>query len=252
MLASTLPSPAAVLMHRYSFNGTAADSVGDASWTGTLGTAAKISGGQLQLPGGSSSSYLQLPAGILGSPAPSAVSIEMWITTASTGNSGGYNRIFQFGSHTTGIANEGNPGSLVFSRNSGNNGFQLVSYGTVAPTQTASQAATTADTLTTVFNNQTNLHVVINLYNGGYGWVYINGLLVGSTQATGLILPIGSPGEINLIGLGTDYTVPGMVGSVDEFRIWSGVLSLPTILNHNNFGPNQNLGRVIYWWKMTK
>jgi hypothetical protein len=234
----------ATLMHRYSFNdGTASDSVGGASWAGSIGSAASISGGQLQLPGGvGTNSFMQVPAGILGSPAPAVVTIELWVTTANSGNDGFFfTRIFQFGDHIV----SSNTGSLLFAKNVNNGGFVLVSVDL-----NAYMYSTPYLGISKTFMGQTNLHVAIVLYNGGYGYVYFNGVLNATTATSGFYLPDGSSGEINYIGYSTDGASPGFAGSVNEFRVWNGALSPSTIAAHFSTGPDQKLGAYCkpYIW----
>jgi hypothetical protein len=155
----------AVLTHRYSFNdGSVSDSVGGTSWTGTLGSTASVSGGQLRLPGGSVSSYLQLPAGILGSPAPASVTIEMWVTTGSSGTSTNYARLLQFGST---FSSSNNANSYMFGRDSGNNGYLFFSYSFSSGVKSVFQN-------NVAFDGMTNAHIVIVLNNNGPAIIYIN------------------------------------------------------------------------------
>jgi len=230
----------ATMLHRYSFNdGTPSDSIGGPSWTGTLGPSASISGGQLILPGGSSASSLQLPPGILGSPSSPAISLEMWVTTSSTVNSNGYVRIFQFGGNSL----DGALHTLLLSRDSVNNGFLLYNRIPAVLDNTAGTIST--QSIATTFTGQTNMHVVLVLYNGGYGIVYINGALIATTTASGLYFPDGSSGETNYLGYGTlpgDGLTTGMVGSINEFRVWQGVLSATDVLSHYSSGPDQTSG----------
>jgi hypothetical protein len=75
------------LIHRYSFNGNANDSVGTAN--GTLMNIASVSGGQLQLnnpnfsPASFAGGYLALPVSIL--PTSGSVTIEQWFTFTGSG-----------------------------------------------------------------------------------------------------------------------------------------------------------------------
>ena len=234
------------LSHRYSFNdGTTSDSVASASalvdsWAGIIGHSAVISSGQLQLPGGPSNttigvgSFLQLPAGVFGRPAPAAVSIEMWITIASMQQSGtGSPAIFQLGSHVSGSA-----GSLTLTWESINyrgNLEYISADGSVAMSSYFySNSVSTA------------IHVVVVLVNGGSysSGIYVNGNIYNTFTLSGtMFFSSGSAGEINIIGAGTDPSQPALIGSVDEFRVWSGTLSQQDITAHYAMGPDLILGK---------
>jgi len=229
------------LTHRYSFNdGTASDSVGGASWVGTHGPQAIISNNELQLGGSSGSgfveSYLQLPAGILGSPAPAAVSIEMWITTSSGSSNSNSNVLIQFGSHLTSYGSQANAGSFEFGRNAMTGGFILQSWDKMG-----APGASTSSSIWIPFNGQTRMHVVLVLVNGGPGYVYLNGALA-ATSTGAVYLPDGSAGEINYIGCGSDSTQSPFVGTVDELRVWEGALQQSDVTAHYIAGPNGAIG----------
>ncbi len=70
----------ATLMHRYSFTGSLADSVGGPDWDGVNYGGSSITGGQLVLDG--LSGYAQLPPGIITN--MDAVTVETWATFGNT------------------------------------------------------------------------------------------------------------------------------------------------------------------------
>jgi hypothetical protein len=174
---------------------------------------------------------MQLPAGVLGYPAPAVVSIEMWITTSTSGNSGNSIRVFQFGSHVP----SSNIGSFILFKDTGTGKFVLGSY----DLNNAYVAVT--DSTNRAFNGQSNLHVVLVLYNGGRSYVYFNGALAGRSTY-GFYVASGTSGELNYVGFGTDMSTSGFSGSVDEFRVWSGALHPNTIAAHYAAGPDESLG----------
>ena len=174
---------------------------------------------------------MQLPPGILGSN-PAAVSIEMWITTASSGNNDGWLRLFQFGSHSVFCSGAScNAGSVYFGRCADNNGFRLDSWDLQG-----TSVASSGDTITTTFSGQTDMHVVVILYNGAGAKVYLNGAL--SVVTGPVYIPNGSPGEMNFIGFTSDLSNLGFVGSIDEVRFWSGALSQSQVSSNYVLGPN--------------
>ena len=58
-----------------------------------------------------------------------------------------------------------------------------------------------------------------------------------TSTGSGIYIPDGTSGEINFLGYTTDLTSQGMVGSIDEFRVWSGALSDNDIWNNFIEGP---------------
>ncbi len=87
---------AQTLTHRYSFNDLVgstsfADSVGGASWNGTLQGTASLDGSSLQLDG--LGGFATLPSGIISG--SSQVSIEFWATFST--NNPFWTRVFAFG-----------------------------------------------------------------------------------------------------------------------------------------------------------
>ena len=192
---------------------------------GTLGSDASISNGKLVLTG-SATSYLQLPAGILGSSLGS-VSIEMWITTSSVGNSAMWLRIFQFG-----LQSYSNTGTITFNRHDGSGSFAYESFNAYG-----SSVESTFSQISTPFSGQSNLHVVLVIVNGGRTKVYFNGTLVATSTGSGNVIPTGSSGEMNFIGKVPNWN-GGFVGSVDEFRVWGNSLTLADIRMHYHAGPS--------------
>ena len=85
----------------------------------------------------------------------------------------------------------------------------------------------------TPFNSQTNLHLVVTLSAGDYARLYINGVLQGSTPAVVSLIP---PPTVFYIGKSFDGQ-PGLIGSVNEFRIWAGALSATDIAARYSQGP---------------
>lgn len=171
---------------------------------------------------GISSSYMQLPAGILGNN-PASVSVEFWCTIASSGNSIGWVRLLQFGAYSL-----TNTGSFSFGRSDTDNGFRFESWNAQS-----SKVATSGSSITTAFNGRNDLHVVLILTNGGsaQNGVYLNGALAASITGS-FYMPTGSTGELNYVGFGTDTSQPALVGSFNEFRVWSGAL-LPSQISNN-------------------
>jgi len=227
------------LVHRYSFNdspgsGTAADSVGGSAWNGALPNGGTFGNGQLTLAS-ASQQYVQLAAGILSN--YTAVTIEAWATFAdqlpvncffygfgnTDGSGAGEDYIFcapQGGRIAITAADPGNPGE-----------------------QNASGAGD--------FSFQTNFHLVA-LYNppGGSLVLYTNGVLAAINTAVTVPLSAVSP-ALNYIGRSLYNSDPYPDISLDEFRIYSGVLDSAEIAATQALGPNQLLSAaspVISGW----
>ena len=248
-------SPAVLsLAHRYSFSDPSMlDSVASpCPLTLTLGSSASISSGQLQLPGGSSDlteqvgSYLQLTASnVLGSPAPAAVSIEMWVTIASSQSNTGNPVIFQLGSST--LSSIDNEVSLNLTWDSVNQKLRFDYLSGENPTNTTSNISSTR---ATNIGGPISLHIALVLFNAEpssppLSVLYVNGDIFGSYEMHSTVkFPLGSPGEVNLIGMGTDPSQPALIGSVDEFRIWHGPLSRREVTALYVMGPDLILGNL--------
>ena len=80
--------------------------------------------------------------------------------------------------------------------------------------------------------------VVINNPSAGYLQWYLNGHIANSNAVTALLTGIrGTNNTSNLIGQHVDGT-GGMIGSIDEFRIYNGELDAFSIAAHNINGPD--------------
>ena len=221
-------SPLPPLIHRYGFNetsgSTAHDSVGGAD--GTLnGTAAFDGSGRVVLDG-ASGTYVTLPANLL--TGFSAVTIDAWLSLTvpnnnvhlfymgngdGTGSGGSYLRYNLFDS------GHGHGGTNFFETLiswSGN----LLSGGAALPT------------------NSTPVHVTL-IYDpvGGVKSIYLNGAL--SSIYSGPLAALGSyPQNVFVLGRSPWSSDPNLKGTIDEFRIYSGVLTPPDITAAQTVGPN--------------
>ena len=149
------------------------------------------------------------------------------MTTGVNSNSG-WARIFQYGASSTTNSN-----TLAVTDNADFfNIYWLNSSGTsfCGPTGVG-------------FNNQLNLHVVMTLSAGDYARLYINGVLAGTTPLTINPLP---PATAFLIGKSFDSANSGLIGSVNEFRIWGGALSATDIATRYSQGPGKG------WTEMSR
>jgi autotransporter-associated beta strand protein len=219
-----LPSPT----HRYSFNeasGTnVSDSIGGANGT-LLGNAVFNGTGQVVL-NGTSSTYVNLPSNLLSG--LTNVTFDAWFTYTvgnnnvhlfamdngnGTGSSGTYLRYNLYDS------GNGHGGTNYFETVISSSGNAL-SGGMVLP------------------QSVTNHVTVIYDPVGGVKRIYINGILKGSYSGT---LPALSSYPENRFTLGASpwNSDPYLVGTLDEFRIYSGALSTNAVAALQAAGPGQ-------------
>ncbi|HEY1719056.1 MAG TPA: LamG-like jellyroll fold domain-containing protein [Verrucomicrobiae bacterium] len=228
----------ATLMHRYSFTNDASDSVGGATWAGTLVGNATISGGQLVLPNstgtGVAGDYLQLPAGILTNAVDGigtnfndpTVTIEAWATIAPAQDT--WANLFDFGVQDAGVA-----AYDIHNCVNGNGGFTVTGISDSDNANLDTQYASIQPAL----SGMTNIHIVCVFDTpAGYISCYTNGVLM-SIDSGVTISMAGVIGVLNKIGA-DNWPDPGMQGSVDEFRIYNGVLHPDEIKADYLAGPN--------------
>ena len=206
------------LLHRYSFNdGTASDSVGGSAYAGSLMAGATVTSYQATFS--TSDQYVNLPSGLFGS--YTAVSVEAWVTT---GVNSAWTRVFQFGANVVSAGT--NTNSILVQRDSSN--AIVLSWYNSAGTQSGFISSAP-------FDSQTSLHVVVTISAGDNARLYINRVLQGTTPAVVNSIPLPSVFYISKSFDGN----PGLVGSVNEFRIWGGVLSATDIATRYSQGPGE-------------
>ena len=224
----TVYSPPTVLSHRYSFTFDASDSVGGPAWNGTLPNGGTFANGQLAL-GAGSLQYVQLPSGILN--AYSAVTIEAWVTFPDQLPANCF--FYGFGNTDGSGAGE----NYIFCAPQGGR----IAITAVDPGYQGEQNAGGAGD----FSYHTNLHMVA-VYNppGGYLALYTNGILAAMNSAITVSLSSVSS-VLNYIGRSLYTADPYPDLSLDEFRIYDGVLQADEIAATQILGPNQLLNTGI-------
>jgi alpha-L-fucosidase len=223
-----IASPLPPLIHRYSFDeasgGTAHDSVGGAD--GTLNASATFDGGGRVVLDGTSGTYVTLPANLLAG--LSTVTIDAWFSLTvpnnnvhlfsmgngnGTGSGGSYLRYNLFDS------GHGHGGTNFFESVISSSG-NLLHGGAVLPT------------------NNTPVHVTL-VYDpvGGMKSIYLNGAL--SSTYSGPLAALSSyPQNFFALGRSPWNSDPNLKGTIDEFRIYSGVLTPPDIAAAQTVGPD--------------
>jgi hypothetical protein len=254
----------AALIHRYSFNETsgttASDSVGGPTWNATLmGTAAFNGSGQVVLDGATNDAdYVQLPAGIISN--LNEVTIEVWASFGATTNNN-FENLFAFGFADLNLldATYGDGGNYItFSPHTGGGTAQL-NFGQGTPGSSGERDAIIGSTL----DGQNNVQIVgVFSPDTGNEVLYTNGVLaVRVSMFNALIDPIGhNNGAFNgksvlTYTLGADpnnylghslyLADPGLLGSIDECRIYNGPLTASQVAADSALGPNQLRGASL-------
>jgi hypothetical protein len=235
-------SPAPVLAHEYSFsdaNGstTVADSVGGPVWNGTVmsGTSTNavaapgaFTNGMLSLIA-TNPNFVKLPPGILSN--YTALTIEGWVTAQTLPGNSMY---YAFGNtDTNGLGANYLFGSLVrdYTAVTAVDPGYLAEQGTPAP------------------NSSLALNTVIHfagVYDPAAGYIalYTNGVLHSINNAVTDPLSVVSPIEA-YIGKSVYNGDPYASLTLDEFRIYNGVLEPNDIKATQALGPNQVLSSVV-------
>jgi sugar lactone lactonase YvrE len=211
------------LLHRYSFEGDANDSVGSANgmiWS--VFNDYSFMNGQLVLLPTSSSDYSYVDFGPNLISSNDAVTIEAW---ASFSTNYPWARLFDFGNNDGVNATS----SLFFTPHTSTGGSRL---GLIT-------AAGETDLDAVGLDGQTNVQIVAVIHPlAGYMKLYINGVL--AAQKTGISGQdlANIVDNYNYLGLSQYYADPAASISYDEFRIYSGVLDATNVAIDYAAGPN--------------
>ena len=213
-------APAATLSHRYSFDSDTSDSVGGVD--GVLVGGATVSGGQLVLNNssgsgaGATSMQFSSTIGIGSNFGATGVTIEAWYTDSGSGT---WSKLFTFGAASAGQ-------ELAF---------------------TNSRANTSRSGLDR--NGNTDLsfrpslneehHLVISVAADGTTNLWIDGAREFTDLSTNPLSNVTT--TVESIG-STAWNDPGHVGSVNEFRIWSGELNPTEVAENLAAGPDNLTG----------
>ena len=205
---------AQTLQHRYSFASDASDSVGTANGTVVPpngGSAVTFANG-LTLPGGGSSGYVTLPAGILTT--TTNLTVECWVTQSSQND---WAEVYSFNNGTGQYLafipkppNNVNNADMTQAFRTGNNESDVISS-VLMPVGTEQYMVITLNASTLVGN------------------LYANGALIASaTLPNSSYIPgtYGGSSGTAVNSLGVDpWNDPQFQGTIYEFRIWNGVVS---------------------------
>jgi arabinan endo-1,5-alpha-L-arabinosidase len=204
------------MAHRYSFTTNVWDSIGMAH--GSLAGNATITNSALQLTG-TAGDYVNLPGGLVSG--SSALTVEFWATFGANGN---WAPVFDFG--YTG----------------GGYGYNFVSYS--PHTSASGQRLGISTPVSTVYSDTPGIldnsavHVVCILDpTNNYCAIYTNGVLQ-SSLTTALPPLTGVSSAWSFIGRSLFSADAWLNASVDELRIYDGVLTRQEIALNDQYGPN--------------
>lgn len=229
LLFTSTPLEAQTLTHRYRFNDTsgsptASDSVGGATWDGTLQGTAFLDGSMLQLDGGG---FVTLPAGLITN--YTRVSVEFWASYAP--NNATWTRTFAFGDQNgSGAQLDGIDYTHFAPGDYQNLNFSVPGSGVYVNNPAG-------------LNGQTNIHVTVVVDPLNNRMFYYNGTTLLSSPVNGGSVPSLSlvQDTVNLIGKSLFDVDAPVIGSIDEFRVYNGALSSTNIALNDAAGPNNYL-----------
>ncbi len=224
LLAAFLGSPchAATLAHRYSFDVDASDSVGGND--GILIDDASVSGGELILdgaPNGPSGDSMGFTStmGIGSNFGSSGVTFEAWYTDQGSGS---WAKLFSFGNGTSGS-------NIIFNLQQGGSGQGRIQYQGMAEANFGPRPTL-----------GTEHHLALTISQSGEVNAWIDGVQIQASppnlSGDGNNLSI-LPSSWERIGASA-WGDANMSGSINEFRIWDGVLSVAEVAESHATGPD--------------
>lgn len=218
--AASFAAHAATISHRYSFNsdGNLTDSVGGNNGVLVNGATVVAASGGLVLPGigtgpGASHMGFSSTIGIAASYGVTGATVESWYTDSGSGT---WSKLFTFGSAVAGqewaLTNRRGNGET-----SGIDRFGSHQIGFDIP-------------------QGVEHHVAISVAADGTMSAWLDGSQLFDNLATNPLSNITT--EVESIG-STAWGDPGHLGSVNEFRIWSGTMTAAQVAQSRALGPNQ-------------
>jgi hypothetical protein len=204
------------LRHRYRFEGsgnTVVDSQGDQD--GTVMNTSLAGTGKLDLAGGTSDQYVELPNGLVS--ALTDATFEVWL---SWSGGAGWQRIFDFGDNNAAEGSQGTGTSYLFLT-------PMIAGGSsnlrVAYSQTGSTNETRINASSALASSGVH-HVAVVIDDAGNQMrLYIDGAPAGSQDLTGSLSAIADVN--NWLGRSQYSNDPELGGSLHELRIYGDALS---------------------------
>ncbi len=205
----SVPARAATLANRWSFDADTTDSVGGND--GVLVGFASVAGGELVLGGGTGpdadSMAFSSTVDLAAAHGADGVSIEAWYTDTGSGN---WSKLFAFGNGTGGQ-------NIIFNIQQAGSGQGRIQYNGMAPE--ANFGPQPAQ------NVEHHLALTISADGAVNAWIDGAAVAVQPPAETGQGAALSLlPSTYERIGASA-WGDAGMTGSINEFRIWDGVLS---------------------------
>jgi hypothetical protein len=223
---TVVAKPPAVVTHRYSFRGNVNDSVGHAN--GALFGNATISGGKLVLDGTlHPPTYARLPNDLISG--YDMLTLEAFYS-APAGASTTQQRLWDFGDHVV-VANGGITGTAYFYEAAGRGVAGLPSNSPFGEADAIAPATDRASYTT----NTTQVAVTVDSVNH-IANIYTNGVLSGSTTNFGVDLGLVTD-NFSFLGR-SQWADPHFAGSIDDFRVYYGVLTPAQVAASFAAGPD--------------
>lgn len=246
---TVIPHPTA-LIHRYGFTNDASDSIGGAN--GTLNGNAAISGGMVTLDG--TNSYVALPPDMITN--LTSVTFEVWETDSGVGTqsngSDTWGRVFSFGN----VGGSGGPAAWIdlIPHNGSDNKFEGAATEAGGPPDVNGQVVSTSlqpagieqQVVFTVNASSQTAMLFINGLQAGVNTDFAhNGITMTPAVIAAADAANGAGPMSGYLGI-SQYSEP-FGGSIDEFRIYDGVLSPLQIAVDAATGPDNivtNIGAL--------
>ncbi len=207
----------AAMVHRYSFDTDASDSIGGAD--GTLVNGASVSGGQALFDG--SNDYVNLDASTIAIDTFTTLTIESWWTHDDLTR---WQRVFDFGDNTSDYlfySPVGEPGGS----SNPNQVIGLKNNPTEQALEETGKLAAGSYHMAMTFDDATNTIKY-----------YVNGAFV--SEKTDVTNTLASIGTTNAYLGKAQWSDPYLDGSIDEFRIYDTVLTAAEVTSSYDAGPN--------------
>ncbi len=237
---TVLPVQPVTLGHRYSFATDASDSIGGAN--GTLANNAIISNGNLKLPGQLTSantacSYVALPNGIVSN--YTSITVETWLTDTAGAtwaeawsfgdSSAGAGNPPSSGTYYIGLIPHSGSGDMRVAFNNDQSEIDVIESSTPLPLNQEEYVVVTYDAPSTTAR------------------LYLNGVQVGINAGVTADHAPSNLGDTFNDWLGRDQfgSDPTFQGSIDELRIWNGVVSPLYLAVSTVAGPNVVVTNLI-------
>ncbi len=214
-------APILELVHRYSFNGNANDSVGTAN--GTLENGATISGGKLVLiPADSAAAnaqYVSLPLeGFFNDQL--AATVEVWAQEDNVNQAYNWCKLWQFSSSVSSFYLTPRGSTVI-------NSYLKTPYGETEIVGSGYAAGLEESVVA-------HLVVVADGYNKKYS-IYRDGNLLVERDLT--VVP-ADLGALTFAAIGANGTDPGFYGKIDEMRIYNGAMTVEDVRLSYASGPD--------------